>query len=422
MLLGCIADDFTGATDLANTLVKGGMRTVQSIGVPGPGLDIGETDAVVVALKSRTIPAEDAISQSLSALAWLKAQGARQIIFKYCSTFDSTDDGNIGHVSDALMDALGEDFTIACPAFPAAGRSIYKGYLFVGDGLLSESGMQDHPLTPMTDPNLVRVLSRQTKHPVGLVDYATVRAGADDIKARFAALKKAGARHAVVDAVMDEDLMEIGAAVSDLGLITGGSGIAMGLPENFRRQGFMADNPAPALPGIKGRSVVLAGSCSRMTRAQVAAVPKSWPTFAVDPNAIGRGEDVAAAGLAWALEALSKAPDQPVLIYSSADPDKIAEIQAAYGRDRAGTMVEETLSNIARGLMEDGVNRFVVAGGETSGAVVSALDVRALRIGPEIDPGVPWTEAIGGVPLALALKSGNFGAEDFFAKSLSMLP
>ena len=422
MLLGCIANDFTGATDLANTLVKAGMRTVQSIGVPGPGLDIGETDAIVVALKSRTIPANDAVEQSLQALAWLRAQGARQIVFKYCSTFDSTDAGNIGQVSDALLDAINEDFTIACPAFPATGRSIYKGYLFVGDVLLSESGMQDHPLNPMTDPNLVRVLSRQTEHPVGLVDYTAVREGAPGIRARFAELKKAGVRHAIVDAVLDEDLIEIGAAASDLGLITGGSGVAMGLPENFRRQGFMADNPAPALPGMVGRSVVLAGSCSRMTRKQVAAVSDTWPTFAIDPHAIGRGEDVATAGLTWALERLAKDPDQPVLIYSSADPDTISEIQAAYGRERAGTMVEETLGSIARGLLDDGVNRFVVAGGETSGAVVSALDVRALRIGPEIDPGVPWTEAIGGVPLALALKSGNFGAEDFFAKSLGMLP
>ena len=419
MLLGCIADDFTGATDLANTLVKGGMNTVQSIGVPGPAMDVGDTDAIVIALKSRTNPAAEAIRESLAALAWLRAKGAKQILFKYCSTFDSTDDGNIGPVADALADALKTDFTIACPAFPEAGRSIYKGYLFVGDGLLNESGMENHPLNPMTDANLVRVLQRQTPNKVGLVDYTTVHRGAAAIRARFDDLRMGGIRHAIVDATSDQDLMEIGDAASDLALITGGSGIALGLPENFRRQGFLVDRYTPALPGIKGRAAVIAGSCSKMTRTQIAHTAKLWPSFNVDPRAIADGKDVAGEVLNWA----GSQPDStPVMIYSSADPDVVSGIQEAFGRDRAGAMVEETMGLVARGLLEMGVNRLVVAGGETSGAVVKALDVKALRIGPEIDPGVPWTEAIGGKPLALALKSGNFGAEDFFEKSLGMLP
>ena len=419
MLLGCIADDFTGATDLANTLVKSGMHTVQSIGVPDPSMDVGETDAVVIALKSRTNPAADAIRESLEALAWLRAKGAEQSVFKYCSTFDSTDKGNIGPVADALLDALQSDFTIACPAFPEAGRSIYKGYLFVGDGLLSESGMENHPLNPMTDPNLVRVLGRQTSHKVGLVGYAAVREGAEAIRAEFDALRAAGIRHAIVDAVLDADLMEIGHAVSGMALITGGSGIAMGLADNFRAKGHLTASFAPALPGIKGRSAVIAGSCSKMTRAQISRTVKLWPSFNIDPRAIAAGKDVASDALSWAG---SQSEDAPILIYSSADPGDVTAIQNEYGRERAGEMVEQTLGSVARGLMELGVNRLVVAGGETSGAVVKALDVRALRIGPEIDPGVPWTEAIGGVPLALALKSGNFGAEDFFEKSLGMLP
>lgn len=419
MLLGCIADDFTGATDLANTLVKGGMNTVQSIGVPGPALDIGETDAVVIALKSRTNPAKDAIEESLAALSWLRAQGAQQILFKYCSTFDSTDAGNIGPVADALLDALKSDFTIACPAFPETGRSIYKGYLFVGEGLLSESGMENHPLNPMTDPNLVRVLARQTPGKVGLVDYAAVSQGSDVIRARFDELRADGYRHAVVDAIFDHDLIEIGHAASGLALITGGSGIAMGLPDNFRKHGFLVDEFAPALPGIRGRSAVIAGSCSKMTRAQIARARDSWPSFNIDPRAAAKGEDVASDVLAWAG---AQTADSPVLVYSSADPEEVAAVQAEFGRERAGEMVEQTMGNVARGLMEMGVNRMVIAGGETSGAVVKALDVRALRIGPEIDPGVPWTEAIGSVPLALALKSGNFGSEDFFEKSLGMLP
>jgi len=419
MLLGCIADDFTGATDLANTLVKAGMNTVQSIGVPGPSIDVGEIDAVVVALKSRTNPSAEAVAESLAALKWLRAQGARQIIFKYCSTFDSTDAGNIGPVADALLDALGEDFTIACPAFPEAGRSIYKGYLFVGDGLLSESGMENHPLNPMKDPNLVRVLSRQTPHKVGLVDYTTVRQGSDAIRSRFDALRAEGVRHAIVDAVFDADLIEIGHATSGMALVTGGSGIAMGLPDNFRAHGNLSEQFTPALPGINGRSAVLAGSCSKMTRAQIARTVKLWPSFNIDPRAIAAGQDVAADVLGWAA---AQSASSPILIYSSADPADVTQIQNEYGREKAGEMVEQTMGNVARGLMDLGVNRLVVAGGETSGAVVKALNVQALRIGPEIDPGVPWTEAIGGVPLALALKSGNFGAEDFFEKSLGMLP
>ncbi|MBO6521975.1 MAG: four-carbon acid sugar kinase family protein [Rhodospirillales bacterium] len=419
MLLGCIADDSTGATDLANTLVKGGMNTIQIIGVPAPDMDIGETDAVVVALKSRTNPAAEAIEDSLAALAWLRAQGAQQILFKYCSTFDSTDAGNIGPVADALLDAMGADFTIACPAFPETGRSIYKGYLFVGDVLLSESGMENHPLNPMTDPNLVRVLDRQTPNAVGLVELATVRKGADAIHAAFDGLKAKGIRHAIVDAVFDEDLIEIGHASKNLELITGGSGIAMGLPDNFRALGALTRRSAPALPQIVGRSAVIAGSCSKMTRKQIAHTRRSWPSFNIDPWNIAAGKPVVAEVLDWAAAQDDRAP---VLIFSSADPDEVAAIQAEFGREEAGEMVEKVMGQVARGLLDMGVNRLVVAGGETSGAVVKALDIRALRIGPEIDPGVPWTEAIGGVPLALALKSGNFGAEDFFEKSLGMLP
>lgn len=418
MLLGCIADDFTGATDLANTLVKGGMNTIQSIGVPAPGMDVGKTDAVVIALKSRTNPARDAIKDSLEALAWLRERGAKQILFKYCSTFDSTDAGNIGPVADALLDALNADFTIACPAFPETGRSIYKGYLFVGDVLLNESGMENHPLNPMTDANLVRVLARQTQNEVGLVELATVRKGADAIRARFEQLRGTGVRHAIVDAVMDEHLIEIGRAAKDLALITGGSGIAMGLPGNFRTDGALTDSFQPALPGIKGRSAVIAGSCSKMTRAQIAHTRRNWPSHNIDPWDIASGKNVVTGVLEWAEK---EGAETPVLIYSSADPDEVKAVQKEFGREKAGAMVEETMGEIAKGLMSQGVNRLVVAGGETSGAVVSALGVHALRIGPEIDPGVPWTEAIGGLPLALALKSGNFGAEDFFEKSLGML-
>ncbi|MDR6470582.1 uncharacterized protein YgbK (DUF1537 family) [Paraburkholderia graminis] len=423
-LLGCIADDFTGATDLANMLVRGGMRTVQTIGVPQDGETI-TADAIVVALKSRTIPAADAVAQSLAALDWLRAQGCRQFVFKYCSTFDSTDAGNIGPVTDALLDALCADdkasaFTIACPAFPENGRTIFRGHLFVGDALLSESGMENHPLTPMRDANLVRVLQRQTQSQVGLVRYDAVAKGAAAVRESFDALRKQGARMAIADAVSDADLYVLGEACADLKLITGGSGIALGLPANFRRAGLLQpQDDAAQLPAVEGLSAVLAGSASKATNAQVAAWRETRPAFRIDPLAAARGEAVVEQALAFAQTHLDKG--EPMLIYATATPDEVKAVQRELGVDKAGHLVEATLASIARGLYERGVRKFVVAGGETSGAVVQALDVHSLRIGAQIDPGVPATATTGSQPLALALKSGNFGATDFFEKALRHL-
>ncbi|WP_321924276.1 3-oxo-tetronate kinase [Paraburkholderia guartelaensis] len=425
-LLGCIADDFTGATDLANMLVRGGMRTVQTIGVPGADTRI-EADALVVALKSRTIDAADAVAQSLAALEWLRAQGCRQFFFKYCSTFDSTDKGNIGPVADALLDALSPNggdapFTIACPAFPENGRTIYRGHLFVGDVLLNESGMEHHPLTPMTDANLVRVLQRQTRSKVGLVRYDAVAQGARAVRASIEALRADGVRMAIADAVSDADLYTLGEACADLPLITGGSGVALGLPANFRRAGWLADSAdAGELPHIDGASAVLAGSASKATNAQVAAWRETRPAFRIDPLAVARGEPVVEHALAFARDHMHAAQPQPVLIYATASPDEVKATQRELGVAQAGELVERTLASIARGLRDLGVRKFVVAGGETSGAVVQALGVDMLRIGKQIDPGVPATATIAAEPLALALKSGNFGAIDFFAKALRVL-
>jgi uncharacterized protein YgbK (DUF1537 family) len=422
VLLGCIADDHTGATDLASTLVSNGMRTVQTIGVPEPAQPAPDAEAVVVALKSRTIPAHEAIAQSLKALAWLRNKGARQIFFKYCSTFDSTDKGNIGPVAEALLDALGEDFSIACPAFPVNGRTIFKGYLFVGDMLLSESGMRNHPLTPMTDPNLVRVLARQSKGKVGLVEYADVDRGGGAIRARFDALRRDGARLAIVDALSDRHLNEIGSACAGLGLVTGGSGVAMGLPENFRRQGLLpTDLDAASLPSASGKAAILAGSCSQATLGQIARFTAAGgPAYRIDAEALAKdGDHVVADALAWAADRLG---DEPLLLYSSGTPEEVASVQARYGRDAAGAMIESAMAAISVGLVEAGVRRLVVAGGETSGAVVEALGVKALRIGREIDPGVPWTACVGEPTIFLALKSGNFGGPDFFDKSFRVLP
>lgn len=419
LLLGCIADDFTGATDLANTLVKAGMRTIQLLGVPPDDLAVPEADCIIVALKSRSNPAAEAVTMSLAALEWLRRRGAQQYYFKYCSTFDSTDRGNIGPVADALLDALGERFTVFNPSFPTNKRTVYKGYLFVGDELLSESGMRHHPLTPMTDPSLVRVLQRQTTHKVGLVQYSTVVAGAGAVGQSFDKLRAENVRHAVLDSITDEHLLTLGEACAGLKLVTGGSAMAMGLPANFIRQGKLRKGEGAALPKVTGPTVVLAGSCSVATQAQVADMRKGHEAFQLDPVAIEQGQDQANEALAWAQSRLG---EKPILIYSTAAPEQVSAIQGQLGRERAGELVEQTLGRIASGLVGAGVRRLVVAGGETSGAVVSALGVRGLYIGPEIDPGVPWTFSIGEPALALALKSGNFGTVDFFTKAFRVQP
>jgi len=426
IFLGCIADDFTGATDLANNLVRAGMRVVQAMGVPSQPLD-AEADAVVVALKSRTVPAADAVQESLAALRWLQAQGAQQIYFKYCSTFDSTARGNIGPVTEALMDALsglpGGDFSIATPAFPDNGRTVFKGHLFVGDVLLNESGMQNHPLTPMTDANLVRVLQSQCRRKVGLIDYKVVAQGPQAIQSRIDQLRAEGVSLAVVDAVSNDDLMRLGPALKGMPLVTAGSGVAIGLPANF---GIAPSNTASALPPPTGFQAVVSGSCSLATNRQVQAFIQSGrPALAIDPlklEAADRGAATVAQALAWAQPLLAHGP---VLVYSSSDPATVKAVQAQLGVQAAGDLVEHTLAAIARGLVELGVRQLVVAGGETSGACVQALGISQMKIGPQIDPGVPWchaqSEAAPDGGLHLTLKSGNFGTDDFFSKAFTRL-
>ena len=416
-ILGVIADDFTGATDIAGMLVKGGMRTIQTIGVPAKGTIPDDVDAVVVALKTRSIPAADAIAQSLDALKALQAAGCVRFFFKYCSTFDSTDAGNIGPVGDALLDALKAKQAIYCPAFPVNGRTIFFGHLFVGDVLLSDSHMKHHPLTPMTDASLVRVLARQTPHKVGLVTLKQVQSGSAVLRESLDKLAADGVRHVVVDAVADTDLGIIGEAIGDDTLVTGGSGVALGLPAAYRRRGLMEHRSgADTLPKVGGASAVLAGSCSAATLGQIAAFKGAH--MALDTDAICRGEDVAGKALDWAK---SKLGNGAILLSASDKPEVVKALQAKYGVEKSSQAIEKTMAALARSLVGAGVGRLVVAGGETSGAVVSALDVTALRIGLEIDPGVPWTASVGAKPILLALKSGNFGAPDFFTKAFDKL-
>lgn len=414
MILGVIADDFTGATDVASMLVRAGMRTVQVIGVPdGP---VPAAQAVVVALKSRTVPAAQAVAESLAALRWLQAGGARQLYFKYCSTFDSTPQGNIGPVAEALLEALGSDFTVACPAFPENGRTVFRGHLFVGDQLLSDSGMRQHPLTPMTDANLVRVLQAQCRGTVGLAAHEAVARGPQALRERFDALRAQGVRLAIVDAVDNNALRTLAQACDGLPLLTAGSGLALGLPAVYADKGWLQpDEEAHRLDAVGGAAAVVCGSCSQATQAQVAHWQAAGrPALAIDVRALAAGAPVVQQALDWAR---AQGPS-PVLVYSTAPAEAVQALQGELGVAAAGALVEDGLAAIAQGLVAAGVRRLVVAGGETSGAVVQALGVRQLRIGPVIDPGVPWTQAEGR-PLWLALKSGNFGAVDFFAKALA---
>jgi uncharacterized protein YgbK (DUF1537 family) len=412
--LGCIADDFTGATDLANNLVRAGMRVVQTIGVPVA--PIADVDAVVVALKSRTAPVAEAVAQSLAAARWLRAQGAAQVYFKVCSTFDSTPQGNIGPVAEALMAELKADFAIVTPAFPENGRTVFKGHLFVGDLLLSDSPMRNHPLTPMTDASLVRVLQAQLKTArVGLIEHRTVARGAAAVRERIAALRAEGIAFAIADAVGDDDLRTLAAATQELALVVAGSGLAIGIPALL---GLAPSAEAARLPGATGSRAIVSGSCSVATNAQVAAfIATGGNAFAVDPLRLAAGQDVAADALAWARPLLGR---KPVLVYATAESAAVRAVQAQLGAERAGALVEEALARIAKGLVAGGARQLVVAGGETSGACVQALGITQLRIGPQIDPGVPWCHAA--VPgLHLALKSGNFGGTDFFTRAFETL-
>lgn len=425
LLIGCIADDLTGATDVALTFAREGLATIQVNGVPDETLAVADADAIVVALKSRTIAAAEAVAMSSKALAWLRARGAARIYFKICSTFDSTPAGNIGPVADALAEAMagalvgapGAALNVVTPAYPRNARTVYQGHLFVGAALLSDTGMRTHPLTPMTDSNLVRVLQAQTPHRVGLLPCDVAAQGADALRQGLEALAGAGVRHVIADAIDDAQLQALGRALRPQWLATGGAGLAAGLAAACRDPARAT--AATTIDWPRGPGVILAGSCSPATLEQLDALGDTLPRRQLDPLRLDRDPDEVAAVIGWARRHLGA---RPVLIHASAPPDQVAAAQAALGRERAAQLVEDAMRKIATALAGAGVERFVVAGGETSGAVVEALGVRALAIGPEIAPGVPWTRAADGRPYALALKSGNFGGPDFFRLAFEAAP
>nr|WP_246250161.1 3-oxo-tetronate kinase [Bradyrhizobium cajani] len=420
--MGCIADDYTGASDLANTLTRAGLRTVQTIGVPADDLALPEVDAVVVSLKSRSIEAGLAVSRSRAAEAWLSGRGASHVLFKICSTFDSTDAGNIGPVMDALRADCGEAIVLVTPAFPETGRTVYQGNLFVGAVPLNESPLKDHPLNPMHDSNLVRVLARQSRTQIGLVDLATVTRGADDVRARLAELADKGIGAAIIDAVFDRDLETIGLVAAEHRLSVGASGIGLGLARALVSTGKVRSRTAggEASAGVGGAAACLAGSCSQATLQQIANAERVMPVLHLDPEQIVSGPGEAQRALAWAQPRLA---DGPVLIASSATPEAVAAVQARHGRDAAGHAIEQAMADIAAGLVQAGVRRLIVAGGETSGAVVDRLRIPGFLVGVEIAPGVPVLRAVGAGAgdMLLALKSGNFGGAEFFSDALALM-
>jgi 3-dehydrotetronate 4-kinase len=423
LALGCIADDYTGASDLANTLTRQGLRTVQTIGVPAADLELPEVDAVVVSLKSRSIDAGEAVTRSRDAERWLRSRGARHVLFKICSTFDSTDAGNIGPVMDALRADCGENIVLVTPAFPETGRTVYQGNLFVGLVPLNESPLKDHPLNPMHDSNLVRVLARQSKTRVGLVNLATLTRGADAVRARLAELAGQGIGAAIIDAVFDSDLETIGAVAAEHRLSVGASGIGLGLARALVKSGRVKAAGSNAASGraVGGPAACLAGSCSQATLQQIANAEAIMPVLHLDPDRIVAGQEEARRAVAWAAERVNSGP---VLIASSATPEQVAALQSRHGRNAAGHAIEQAMADIAESLVGAGVRRLVVAGGETSGAVVDRLRIPGFLVGEEIATGVPVLRAVGAKSgdMLLALKSGNFGGAEFFSDALALMP
>jgi 3-dehydrotetronate 4-kinase len=422
LALGCIADDYTGASDLANTLTRCGLRTVQTIGVPPDDLALPEVDAVVVSLKSRSIESSLAVSRSRAAGKWLRGRGARHVLFKICSTFDSTDAGNIGPVMDALRADSGDTIVLVTPAFPETGRTVYQGNLFVGSVPLNESPLKDHPLNPMHDSNLVRVLARQSRTPIGLVDLADIARGPDAVRARLADLANKGIGAVIADAVFERDLETIGKVALDHHVSVGASGLGLGLARALVASGNVKSHATNAISDapVGGPAACLAGSCSQATLQQIARAEQAMPVLHLDPDRVVAGSDEARRALAWARERLQEGP---ILIASSSTPEEVAALQARHGRDAAGHAIEQAMADIAEGLVDSGVRRLVVAGGETSGAVVDRLQIPGFLVGAEIAAGVPVLRAVGASSgdMLLALKSGNFGGQEFFSDALKLM-
>lgn len=402
--IGCIADDYTGGTDVAAALRRQGLRTVLLFGPPADDMVIEPCDAVVVALKTRALDAESAVKMSLAARNWLVDEaGVSTVYFKYCSTFDSTPAGNIGPVADALIEASGAATAVVCPATPEHGRTVYQGQLFVNGVPLAESSMRHHPLTPMTDSNVVRLMTAQTGHSVGLIAWQEIRQGQEVVRAALSA----GPRYLVVDALDESDLDVLAHALSGAPVVTGGAGLAGALGrvlvENDGGHAAAAPVAAPDAP-----AVVFAGSCSKATLEQVARAQQRFSSYRLDPRTVESPHELLEPARAWLQRNVGS---EPVMIYSSAPAHDRGPADPA-----VADQLESVMGALAKTAVDAGARRIVVAGGETSGAVVDALGLRSVVVDAEADRGVPWcSTAEHGV--SLLLKSGNFGADDLLVRA-----
>ena len=418
MKIGVIADDFTGATDAASFIVKNGLSAVQFSGIPCQDISTFG-DALIVSLKSRSSDPNDAVKDSLRACQWLLNQGCNLIYFKYCSTFDSTEQGNIGPVTEALMAELNVQSCLLCPSLPVNGRTVYQGNLFVFDTLLSESGMKDHPITPMTDSNILRLIENQSSGRAGLVDWATVSKGASSVQSRVEELVEQGVRFIVCDAISETDLLTIGAVAQQHTLVTGGSGLVGAIANHFSQKVPLRESKTStnAFVPASGHGVVLSGSCSLMTNEQVANYKQLAPSFKLDVDQCINNEDYGRQVLKWVIQHADH--DYFPLVYATVDANELRNIQTQFG-SQASVAVERVFHWLVSQLYSHGFNTFVSAGGETSGTVTQALDVTGFRVGKEIAPGVPWVNSLDG-EIMLALKSGNFGTPDFFRQAQEQL-
>lgn len=410
--LGVIADDFTGATDIASFMVRAGWKVVLFNGVPDGGFNQESADAIVIALKSRSITTKAAVEQALAASAWLRSQGCQRQLFKYCSTFDSTAEGNIGPVTDALMAFLGASMTLICPAVPDNGRTILQGHLFVKGQLLNQSGMEQHPVTPMKESSLKKLMEAQSTGHCEVITLDTIKNHADDIPAALARLAEQKIKYVICDVLDNHDLLTVARETIHFPLITGAAGIGYAIAAlDTRHQ--PADAHVLAI-SKEGASIVLSGSCSSMTNQQVNFYQQRASSLALDVEKIINDAAYLQRVTEWALghAGESLAP----MIYATQPPEIIREIQKRYGAEYVSEKIEAFFAALSQNLSQRGFNKFIVAGGETSGAVSQGLNIRGMVIGHAVAPGVPWTQVLNEEKWVI-LKSGNFGDAEFFLKA-----
>lgn len=412
MIIGCIADDFTGASDAASFLVKGGMQTILFNGIPQEKERTESCQAIVIALKTRTQKTEDAVKETLKAAEWLKENGAKQLYIKYCSTFDSTPKGNIGPIMDALLEKYEVPTTILCPALPVNGRVVKDGNLYVNGIPLNQSSMKDHPLTPMWDSDVGKLMRDQSRYDCVKISCGEMNKPEEvQKKIRLFGAEKPHF-YVIPDFETGKDARSIVQNFGKLPILSGSSGILTELAGQYKLE---KSTTLKTDERTIGSGLLLAGSCSQATRSQIAFVQKNGiKSKRMDPLKLLAGEQTE-----QELWDFIQTNHTDVLIYSSDTPESVRKVQQA-GREQIAELLERTMANLAKRALQAGYTRLVIAGGETSGAVTKALGYRSYMIGTSVAPGVPIMIPRENKNVRLVLKSGNFGQEDFLKRALDM--